>query len=67
MSWSKRAHLYTISSYSLADWLIDMGGISRAIYFAGLVAAHFIALRLYKAALIQDIFMFQQKPDYKPS
>ena len=57
MNWSKRAYLITLNSYSLADWLIDIGGISRAIYIGGLVAAHFIALRMYKAALIQDIFM----------
>ena len=59
MNYSKRAHLFTLNTYSLADWLIDVGGISRAIYIGGLVAAHFIALRMYKTALINDIFMVQ--------
>ena len=45
----------------ITEWLIDMGGISRAIYFLGLIIAHFFALRMYKAALIQDIFMVQGK------
>ena len=67
MNWSKRAHLITLNSYSLADWLIDIGGISRAIYIGGLVAAHFIAQRMYKAALIQDIFMVHDQNNHQSS
>ena len=32
--------------------MIDMGGISKAIYFGGMIIAHIVALRMYKAALI---------------
>ena len=47
--------------YMLTNWLIDMGGISKAIYFGGLILAHFVASRMYKAALIQTLFMVQDK------
>ena len=43
----------------LTNWMIDMGGISRAFYFGGMIVAHQIALRAYKAALIGDVFMVQ--------
>ena len=43
----------------LTNWLIDMGGISKALYFGGLMISHFVALRAYKAALIGDVFMVQ--------
>ena len=51
------AHLYSQQAYSLTNWMIDMGGISKAIYFAGMILAHIVALRMYKAALISDIYM----------
>ena len=57
ISLGKKAHVYKLSVYMLADWLIDVGGISKALYFGGLIIAHFIAVRAYKAALIGDIFM----------
>ena len=57
LSLSQKAHVYYFSTYMLTDWLIDMGGISKAIYFGGLIIAHFVALRMYKAALMQDIFL----------
>jgi len=41
----------------LTNWLIQMGGISKALYFGGMILSHFFALRAYKAALIGDIFM----------
>ena len=37
-----------------------MGGISKALYFGGMVISHFVALRAYKAALMGDIFMVQE-------
>lgn len=43
----------------LSRWLVDIGGISRATYVAGLILAHFAALQLYKAALISELFMIQ--------
>ena len=49
--------MYKQSVYTLANWAIDVGGISRALFFAGMVFAHFVALRMYRAALISDIFM----------
>ena len=57
MKLSKKAHLYSLSLYMLTNWMIDMGGISRAFYFGGMIVAHQIALRAYKAALIGDVFM----------
>ena len=40
-----------------------MGGISKAFYFGGLLIAHFFATRMYKAALMQDILMVQERGD----
>ena len=42
-----------------------MGGLSRALYFGGMIIAHFVALRAYKAALIGDVFMIQEDHDTK--
>ena len=47
-----QAHLYGFSTYRITDWLIDMGGISKALYFGGLLVAHFVAKRMYRAALM---------------
>ena len=47
-----QAHLYAFSTYRITDWLIDMGGISKALYFGGLLVAHFVAKRMYRAALM---------------
>ena len=44
----------------LTNWLIDVGGISKALYFGGMVISHFVALRAYKAALIGDVLMVQE-------
>ena len=38
-----------------------MGGFSKALYFGGMIISHFVALRMYKAALISDVFMVQRK------
>ena len=43
--------------YNYTRYLVDIGGISRATYVAGLLLAHFAALQLYKAALISELFM----------
>ena len=56
----RKAHLYSFNTYMLTEWLIDIGGISKAMYFAGLVLAHFFAERLYRAALMKDIFLVQE-------
>lgn len=47
--------------YTLTDLLIDIGGISRAIVISGLVLTHFVAKNLYKAALVQELFMVQER------
>ena len=57
MSLSHNAHVYSQTVYKLTDWLIQMGGLSRALYFGGMAVAQIVALRAYKAALIGDIFM----------
>jgi len=43
--------------YMLTSFLVDIGGISRAVYASGLVIAHFAAMQIYKAAMINDLFM----------
>ena len=53
----EKAFMYKTTTYMLTNWLIDIGGISKALYFGGLVISHFVALRAYKAALIGDVFM----------
>lgn len=40
-------------------YFVEIGGISRATYIAGLILAHFAAQQLYKAALISELFMVQ--------
>ena len=55
-----KAHFYSSSTYMLTNWLIDIGGISKALYFGGMIIAHFVALRAYEAALIGDSFMVQR-------
>ena len=61
------AHLYSQQAYSLTNWMIDMGGISKAIYFTGMILAHIVALRMYKAALISDMYMVQDEEHYMNS
>ena len=41
----------------LTDWFIDIGGISRTLYLGGMIISHFVAARMYNAALIQAVFM----------
>ena len=43
MSLSSKTHVYSFNTYMLTEWLIDMGGISKALYFGGLIVAHFVA------------------------
>ena len=38
-------------------YFVEVGGISRATYIAGLIFAHFFANQLYKAALVSELFM----------
>ena len=47
-----------LKNYTLADFLIALGGISRSFYFIGLICASFASKLLYKKALIEDIFMW---------
>ena len=58
---SKKAHLYKQTVYMLTDWFIDIGGISRTLYIGGMIISHFIAARMYNKALIQALFMVQEK------
>ena len=39
----ENGHFYDKDFYSLTDWLIDMGGISRSCYIAGMIISHVIA------------------------
>ena len=42
--------------YMIFDLLIDLGGISRAVYYGGAVISSFVTMRLFKAALISGLF-----------
>ena len=44
---SKRAHEYRQDVYTIVDWLIDMGGFSKAMFYTGMGIAMVSALRLY--------------------
>ena len=57
MRLGSKAHFYSSSTYMITNWLIDIGGISKAMYFAGMIISHFVALRAYKTALIGATFM----------
>ena len=66
MRLGSKAHFYSSSTYMITNWLIDIGGISKAMYFAGMIISHFVALRAYKNALIGASFMVQRnKPEIK--
>ena len=65
LSLGQVAHQYSVSAYSLTNWMIDMGGISKSFYFGGMIIAHIVALRMYKAALISDIYMVQDEENHK--
>lgn len=57
MELSKQTTTIEQSVYTMTDLLIDIGGISRAIVVSGLFLTHFAAFNLYKAALIEALFM----------
>ena len=43
--------------YTLTDLAVEIGGLSRAVYAAGLIFAHYVALQLYRTAVVKDLFM----------
>ena len=43
----------------VTNLLIEIGGISRAFVKFGMIVAHLTAFYLYKAALIQDLFLVE--------
>ena len=45
----EHAHYFDKEAYSLADWMIDMGGISRSCFIGGMVIAHFVASHMQQA------------------
>ena len=56
---SQNAYIvHNFETYTLADFMIAIGGLSRTVYFIGMFAAHFVAQMLYKKALIQDMFLW---------
>ena len=44
---SRETNVIQHSVYMLTDLIIDIGGISRALFFAGLFASNFAAIYLY--------------------
>ena len=61
ISLSREANIIQHSIYMLTDLIIDVSGISRALYFVCLVASNFVAIYLYKVALVRDLFMVQEE------
>ena len=39
----EHSHYYATHAYSVTDWLIDMGGISRSVFIGGMLIAHLVA------------------------
>ena len=40
--------------------MISIGGISRSLHVIGMVLANFVALKLLRKALIEDMFLVQK-------
>ena len=57
LSLSKRALEYRYNSYTAIDWMIDMGGFSKFMFYGGMAIAVLSAFRLQQADLMQEIFM----------
>ena len=43
--------------YTLADLFIALGGISRSFHVIATAVAQFVAIKMLRKALIEDIFM----------
>lgn len=56
--------VHNFKTFTLADLLIALGGISRSFYILGMLCATAVSKVLFKRALIRDLFMWQ-KPDKK--
>ena len=57
---SKDSHVVqNFSKFTLADYLIGLGGISRSFYLMGMVIATAASKLFYKQAMILDLFMWQ--------
>ena len=65
MRLSKQAHIYSQSALTMVNVLAEVGGISRTLFAGGYVIAHFVAMHLYRAALIDDLFLVQE-PSCEP-
>ena len=59
MKYSKKAHHYSTSQFTLVEFLIIMGGMSKSLYFVGMITVHIMVERIYRAALMQEMFMVQ--------
>lgn len=58
---SQDAHVVqNFKNYSLADLLVELGGMSRSFYFIGMFCAHFVSKMIYRKSLIEDLFMWQK-------
>ena len=58
---SKDSHVVqNFSKFTLADYLIGLGGISRSFYLMGMVVATAASKLLYKQAMILSLFMWQR-------
>ena len=53
---------YTLKSFTLADMLIALGGLSRSLYVIGMLCAHFVAKIEFRRKLISELFLWQ-KPE----
>ena len=56
----ENAHFFDKEAYTLTDWMIDMGGISRSCFIGGMVIAHVVASHMQQAQLISKIYSVQR-------
>ena len=56
----EHAHFFDKEAYTLTDWMIDMGGISRSCFIGGMVIAHVVASHMQQAQLISKIYSVQR-------
>ena len=57
---SQNSHVVqNFSKFTLADYLIGLGGISRSFYIMGMVVATAASKLFYKQAMILNLFMWQ--------
>ena len=50
----------SLKTYTMADILVVLGGMSRSLYVIGLVCSHFVAKIEFRRQLISELFLYQK-------